>query len=524
MISMIRDQVSLKTKFLIPVLFSTFLMFAISLFGYFKTYNVNEELVKNSTISLNKYKKIAEIERSFGIMIQEWKNTLIRGKDIESFNKHSKGMDESIDKQKEIVKSLRPLLTENELPNIDLFLSNLSDLENKYKVVRNNSLSQNLFSMSEADQAVKGMDRNVLDSLKKLIIMANNDFEQNSLENSRSIKFNILLSSLLMLVIFIFTLFIIIFLINISANNLQSLVNNILSVSAKLKSSSKSMQTIATQIASTTSEQVSSLQQTVNSLTQIAAMTEQLSNGAYNAEQKSKESKNKVDSGKDLINKMRSAMNEISLSNSSIIKQADTSNKELNEIVKLILEIQNKTKIINEIVFQTKLLAFNASVEAARAGKQGKGFSVVAEEVGSLAGMSGDAAKEIANILNESVSKVEKITTELKLKVKSITGNGKEKIDLGVKISENCAEIFNDIVENATFVTKLANEISLGTKEQSRGTNEIHNAIKQLHSVTQLNSKTSEEAANISDELILQADALNNVVVNLMTSVHGKRI
>lgn len=71
MISMIRDQVSLKTKFLIPVLFSTFLMFAISLFGYFKTYNVNEELVKNSTISLNKYKKIAEIERSFGIMIQE---------------------------------------------------------------------------------------------------------------------------------------------------------------------------------------------------------------------------------------------------------------------------------------------------------------------------------------------------------------------------------------------------------------------------------------------------------------------
>ncbi|WP_186648905.1 methyl-accepting chemotaxis protein [Fluviispira vulneris] len=524
MTSMINDHFSLKSKIIIPVVISTFLIFCISLFGFFKTYSVYESLAESSKISLNKYRKIAEIERNFGLMVQEWKNILIRGKDLESLNKHSKGMDDAINKQKEIANSLKPFLGEIELPNIEKFISDLNELEKKYITTRYNYLTQNQFLMSEADRAVKGIDRNALDSLKNLINMANNDFELNSNENSRTIKNTITYASLLMFVISIFTLFFIIIFINKSTNLLHLLVNKILTVSTKLKTSSKRMQTIATKIASTNSEQVSSLHETVSSLTQISSMTEQLANGASNAEQKSRESKKKVDNGKDLINEMLNAMKEISQSNSSIINQADRSNKEMGEIVKLILEIQNKTKVINEIVFQTKLLSFNASIEAARAGQQGKGFAVVAEEVGNLAGMSGDAAKDIAKILNDSIKKVELITSELKLKIKSITEIGKEKIDFGVEVSENCAKIFNDIVENVTAVTKLANEISLGTKEQSRGASEIHKAINQLHSVTQINSKTSEEAANISEELFEQADALNKVVENLITNVYGKRI
>lgn len=77
------------------------------------------------------------------------------------------------------------------------------------------------------------------------------------------------------------------------------------------------------------------------------------------------------------------------------------SNKKITEITKVISEVAAKTQVINEIVFKTKLLSFNASVEAARAGDQGRGFSVVAEEVGNLAKMSGDAAKEISNITEE---------------------------------------------------------------------------------------------------------------------------
>ena len=77
------------------------------------------------------------------------------------------------------------------------------------------------------------------------------------------------------------------------------------------------------------------------------------------------------------------------------------------------------------IVFQTKLLSFNASVEAARAGEYGKGFSVVAEEVGNLAQMSGIAAKDISALLQSSVKKVEQIATESKTKIDRLVQNSK---------------------------------------------------------------------------------------------------
>lgn len=99
------------------------------------------------------------------------------------------------------------------------------------------------------------------------------------------------------------------------------------------------------------------------------------------------------------------SITEISESNDRIMSQVADGNRKISEIVQVISEIGNKTKVINDIVFQTKLLSFNASVEAARAGEHGKGFAVVAEEVGNLAQMSGNAAKEISDMLNGSVSR-----------------------------------------------------------------------------------------------------------------------
>src|SRR3954468_23516662 len=81
------------------------------------------------------------------------------------------------------------------------------------------------------------------------------------------------------------------------------------------------------------------------------------------------------------------------------------SNDLLNDLKTSFQAIQNKTRVINDIVFKTKLLSFNASIEAARAGQYGKGFSVVAEEVGRLAQTSGKAAKEIEALLSESRKK-----------------------------------------------------------------------------------------------------------------------
>ena len=114
------------------------------------------------------------------------------------------------------------------------------------------------------------------------------------------------------------------------------------------------------------------------------------------------------------------------------------STEDLDSINNSIRGIQEKTQVINDIVFQTQLLSFNASIEAAKAGVHGKGFSVVAEEVGKLAVLSGTAASEISEILKES-SKTISTTIE----------NNRDIIKKGLKSSENVSSVFlgisNDI-------------------------------------------------------------------------------
>ena len=193
----------------------------------------------------------------------------------------------------------------------------------------------------------------------------------------------------------------------------------------------------------------------------------------------------------------------------------------MTDIVKVIQDIGNRTKVINEIVFQTKLLSFNASVEAARAGEHGKGFAVVAEEVGKLAQMSGNAAKEITDMLDASISKVEGIVRDTQTKVESLVTSGKEKVDSGVTIAKRCSQVLNEIVQNVSRVTGLSQEISQATTEQARGVSEINKAMSQLDTVTQQNAATSEEAASAAEELSAQADSLKSSVDELMHVITG---
>ncbi len=119
------------------------------------------------------------------------------------------------------------------------------------------------------------------------------------------------------------------------------------------------------------------------------------------------------------IESLVGSIQDLNKGNETIIGEVKRSTDQMKEIVTVISEIGAKTKVINDIVFQTKLLSFNASVEAARAGEQGKGFAVVAEEVGNLAHMSGQAAREITTMLDESIRKVNSISSETQ---KSLSG------------------------------------------------------------------------------------------------------
>jgi hemerythrin len=226
---------------------------------------------------------------------------------------------------------------------------------------------------------------------------------------------------------------------------------------------------------------------------------------AVSSAEKSESSKNKAEQGQNVIKEMIHSMTEIETGNQSIVREITESNLRLNEVVGIIKEIVNKTQIIDNIVFQTKLLSFNASVEAARAGENGKGFAVVADEVGKLAQMSGAASKEISEMLNSSVKKVESIAQEMQGRVEVLIKTAQTTVSRGSHVAKECEQVLKEIVDGALQVFDIVHEISSASQEQSIGINEIAKAFQELDSSTQTNTlaaaSTAASAKTINSQL-----------------------
>lgn len=305
--------------------------------------------------------------------------------------------------------------------------------------------------------------------------------------------------------------------------SINQIISTLSENARNVASASQQIASTAEELSQASTEQASSLEQTSSSIEEMNSMVAKNSENASRAAETTTESQEHAREGQQAVSRMIEAMGEINNSNNSIVEQVEHSNKQITEIVEVIKEIGAKTKVINDIVFQTKLLSFNASVEAARAGEQGKGFAVVAEEVGNLAAMSGNAAKEISDLLDNSIHKVESIVNETKTKVGAEVVAGKGKVKVGTEIANQCGSLLNTIVNEVSSISKMAEEISVASKEQAQGVSEITKAITQLDTVTQQNSASSEETASAAEELSAQAESLNMAVQELVSAIEGRR-
>lgn len=215
--------------------------------------------------------------------------------------------------------------------------------------------------------------------------------------------------------------------------------------------------------------QAGSIQELTATMSLIAEQTRMNADNANQAYQISSVMRDGAQSGSEKMHQVQKAMSDINASSASITK-----------II----------KVIDDIAFQTNILALNAAVEAARAGAQGKGFGVVAEEVRNLAAKSASAAKETAKLIKES--------------------NGKT--ETGKKIADDAMMAFNSIVEEVGKTVKLVEEIAAASKQQSGAIDQVSIGINLMSDVVQTNSAFAEETAAAAHELSEQAEILNEMV------------
>ncbi|MRW93138.1 HAMP domain-containing protein [Duganella sp. FT80W] len=218
-----------------------------------------------------------------------------------------------------------------------------------------------------------------------------------------------------------------------------------------------------------TESQASSLEETASSMEELTSTVKQNADNARQANQLAVTASSVAEKGGNVVSQVVQTMGSIT-----------ESSRKIADII----------SVIDGIAFQTNILALNAAVEAARAGEQGRGFAVVASEVRNLAQRSAGAAKEIKELITDSV----------------------DKVDAGSKLVDEAGQTMDLVVTSIRQVADIMGEITAATQEQSNGIEEVNQAISQMDEMTQQNAALVEEAAAAAESMQEQAELLSQAV------------
>jgi methyl-accepting chemotaxis protein len=268
---------------------------------------------------------------------------------------------------------------------------------------------------------------------------------------------------------------------NNAVEKLRSTLEEVSQGAMNASAASQQLAAASQSISSGAQEQAASLEETSASLEEITATVRQSADNARQASQLASGSRDAAEQGQAVVSNAVTAMAEINAASAKISDIIST---------------------IDEIAFQTNLLAVNAAVEAARAGEEGRGFAVVAAEVRSLAQRSAEAAKQIKTLIQDSLRKVER----------------------GTDLVNKSGETLQGIVSSVKRVTDIVGEIAAAAGEQSTGIEQVNTAMTQMDQVTQANSAQTEELSSTAESLSDQSQGLMELVKTFTLSRDKKPV
>ncbi|HTQ98534.1 MAG TPA: methyl-accepting chemotaxis protein, partial [Candidatus Acidoferrum sp.] len=258
--------------------------------------------------------------------------------------------------------------------------------------------------------------------------------------------------------------------------DVNSTIHKLTSVVGDIQISAHSLEAVANEITETngevsrrTEQQAASLEETAAAIEEMTAIVRTTAGNTVEANKLANEARAKAEAGGDIVGQAIAAMNDINNSSKQII---------------------NIIGVIDEISFQTNLLALNAAVEAARAGEQGRGFAVVADEVRKLAGRSAVSAKEIKQLIDHSDRQVTR----------------------GTELVNKSGESLTSIVSSIKRVSTIISEIATASQEQADGIEQVNASIRNIDEGTQQNASMVEKATSAIGTMGDEAAKLNEIM------------